>query len=134
MDKAALDTFLGEARIAKLVTLRADGSPTAVPVWFEWDGATATLFTAQTSAKIRRLRADPRVALSVETTVGEPEAWVTLEGIASIEAEGGIELARRLIVRYYSAERAAAVLPGWEKAAGDWVVVRVTPSRIESMG
>src|SRR5262245_16481781 len=26
--------FLAQARIAKLVTLYADGSPTAVPVWF----------------------------------------------------------------------------------------------------
>ncbi len=134
MDKSALDAFLGEARIGKLVTLRPDGSPTVVPIWYAWDGASATIFTSRTSAKVRRIEADPRVALSVEEPAGKQEAWVTIEGIASIEQQGGIGLARELIVRYYSPERAAATLPSWEKSAADWVVIRITPTRIESMG
>ena len=134
MDKPALDAFLGEARIGKLVTLRGDGSPTVVPIWYGWDGKTATIFTSRKSAKVRRIEADPRVALSVEEPAGKQEAWVTIEGIASIEQQGGIELARVLIARYYTPERAADVLPGWEKAADDWVVIRIRPSRIESMG
>ena len=134
MDKSALDAFLGEARIGKLVTLRGDGSPTVAPIWYAWDGATATIFTSRKSAKVRRIEADPRVALSVEEPVGKPEAWVTIEGTAAIEQHGGIELARELIVRYYTPERAAAVLPSWEKSAADWVVIRLTPTRFESMG
>ena len=133
MDKPALDAFVGEARIGKLVTLRAGGSPTVVPIWYAWDGETATIFTSRTSAKVRRIQADPRVALSVEEPVGKPEAWVTIEGTATIEQQGGIELARQLIARYYTPERAAPVLPSWEKAAADWVVIRITPTRIESM-
>ena len=133
MDKATLDAFLGEARIGKLVTLRADGSPAVVPIWFEWDGESATIFTSRTSAKVRRIQADPRVALSVEEPAGAAEAWATIEGTATIEETGGIELARRLIVRYYTPERAADVLPSWERAAGQWVVIRVTPERVESL-
>src|SRR5438552_4181764 len=90
------DAFLARPRIAKLVTLYADGSPTAVPVWFEWDGGQARIFTGRTSEKARRIRADPRVCLTVDVSVGEPEAWVTLEGTAEIEEHGAIELARRL--------------------------------------
>ncbi|MGH2633069.1 MAG: pyridoxamine 5'-phosphate oxidase family protein [Tepidiformaceae bacterium] len=41
------DAFLHEARIAKLATLQSDGSPTIVPVWFEWDGETASVFTSR---------------------------------------------------------------------------------------
>lgn len=133
MDKAQLDSFLGEARIGKLVTLRADGSPTVVPIWYEWHGETATIFTSRKSAKVRRIQADARVALAVEEPTGVPEAWVTIEGHATIEETGGIELARRLIVRYYAPQKAAEVLPSWEQAADDWVVIRVRPTRIESL-
>lgn len=126
------DAFLQETRIAKLATLHSDGSPTIVPVWFEWDGTTAAVFTSRASAQVRRLQADPRVALSVEEPVGVSEAWVTIEGNAAIESSGGIELARRLAARYYTPERAAAIMPAWEKMADEWVVLRITPKHIRS--
>jgi hypothetical protein len=61
-----------------------------------------------------------------------PEKWVTIEGTATIEQSGGIELARRLARRYYTPERAASALESWEKVADDWVVLRITPRRIRS--
>jgi PPOX class probable F420-dependent enzyme len=132
MTTAERDAFLQQTRIAKLATLNADGSPNVVPVWFEWDGETAALFTSRSSAKVRRIGRDPRVALSVEEGVGVPEAWVTIEGTAAIEELGGWDLAQRLAARYYSAERNRTVLPAWEKMAAEWVVVRITPARIRS--
>ena len=124
------DAFLRETRIAKLVTLHADGSPTVAPVWFEWDGQTAAIFTERKSPKVKRILADPRVALSVEEGVGVPERWVTIEGAVSIEDSGGWELARRLAPRYYAPERCAEALAGWEKIADQWVVLRIAPKRI----
>jgi PPOX class probable F420-dependent enzyme len=132
MDRPQLDAFLQEPRIGKLVTLRADGSPTVVPIWYEWDGETAAIFTTR-GAKVRRIQADPRVALSVEEPAGVAEAWVTIEGTATIEESGGIELARRLVQRYYTPAKAAETLPGWEKMAAEWVIIRVTPTRISSL-
>lgn len=126
------DAFLQEARIASLVTLRDDGAPTVQPVWFEWDGTEARLFTNRTSAKVGRIEDDPRVALSVEEPVGVPEAWVTIEGTARIDEAGGYELAERLAARYYTRERAAAVLPAWERMRDQWVVVHITPVRVVS--
>jgi PPOX class probable F420-dependent enzyme len=124
------DAFLREARIAKLVTLRHDGSPTVNPVWFEWDGSAARLFTSRGTGKVKRIAANPKVAISVETGVGEPEAWVTLEGDAVVRDTGGKELARRLIERYYDEEKIAATWPGWEAAAENFVVIELTPERI----
>ena len=132
MSRPELDAFLHQTRIAKLVTLNSDGSPTVVPVWFEWDGGTASLFTGRSTPKVSRIRRDPRVALSVEEGVGIPEAWVTVEGVATVEAEGGWALAQRLAARYYTPEKNAAVLPSWEQMANEWVVVRITPTRIRS--
>lgn len=134
MSTETQEAFLREPRIAKLVTLYGDGRPTAVPVWFDWDGATARVFTTRGSEKVRRIKADPRVALSMETGVGEPEAWVTIEGDAAIRDKGGLELARKLIERYYTPERAAEVLPAWEKMVDEWVLIEIAPSRIRSSG
>lgn len=126
------DAFLREPRIAKLVTLYADGSPTVVPVWFEWDGELARLFTLDTSEKVRRIRRDPRVCLSVEEPTGVAEAWVTIEGTAAIE-DGGFVLAQRLAPRYYPPEQATAALDDWAKQADHWVSVAITPRRIRSL-
>jgi len=125
------DTFLRETHIAKLATLNADGSPNIVPVWFEWDGAEARVFTLDSSPKVARIRRDNRVALSVEQPVGVPEAWVTIEGTASIEP-GGFELAERLAPRYYDPAKAASALEGWASQRDHWVVIRITPTSIRS--
>jgi PPOX class probable F420-dependent enzyme len=134
MTPAQRDAFLRETRIAKLATLNADGSPTIVPVWFEWDGETATVFTGRGSPKIRRIQRDARVALSVEEGVGVREAWVTIEGTATIEQSGGYELAERLAERYYEEPRRSRALDDWRKVRDGFVVIRITPTRIRTGG
>jgi len=133
MSRAQVHAFLGEARIASLATTRTDGSPTVVPVWIEWDGERARLFTERTSKKIERIRADPRVCLAVAEPVGVNEAWVTIEGTAEIIDSGAMELAARLARRYYSAEKAEDAIGRWQEQADQWVIVELTPSRIRSM-
>ncbi|MGH2586042.1 MAG: TIGR03618 family F420-dependent PPOX class oxidoreductase [Dehalococcoidia bacterium] len=125
------DAFLAVPRIATLVTLNADDSPTAVPVWFEWDGERARVFTGRGSPKLRRIARDARVCLTVAEPVGVPEAWVTIEGTARVE-EGGMAVAERLAPRYYTPEKAAAVLPSWRQMAEQWVVIVIEPARIRS--
>ena len=125
------DAFLRETRIAKLATLNADGSPSIVPVWFEWDGSQAFVFTLDSSPKVRRIKRDARVALSVEQPVAVREAWVTIEGTASVEP-GGFELAERLAPRYYDAERSRSALESWAAQRDHWVVLRISPRRIRS--
>jgi PPOX class probable F420-dependent enzyme len=132
MSQGQLDEFLRAPRIAKLVTLYPDGSPTVVPVWYEWDGSEARIFTGRRSAKVERIQNDNRVALSVEEPKGSPEAWVTIEGAAAIEDEGGYELARRLAYEYYSPSQADAAVEQWGRMIDEWVVIRVTPRRILS--
>lgn len=127
------DAFLRETRIAKLATLYPDGSPSVVPIWFEWDGANAWFFSSRTAPKMQRIKADPRVSLTVEDGVGIPEAWVSIEGEAS-EAEGSaIDLAARLARRYYKPDQAEQTIEHWTKVADGFALVRITPRRIRSL-
>jgi len=133
MSREQRDAFLREVRIAKLATQTAGGAPTVVPVWFEWDGVTARVFSSRSVQKVRNIQRDNRVALTVEEAVGVPEAWVTIEGTAAILDEGGFELASRLAPRYYGEPKASETLKQWARA-GDayWVLIEITPTRIRS--
>ncbi len=126
------DAFLAEARIGMLSMLTATGAPTAIPIWYEWDGAQARMFTSHTSPKIGRIRRDGRVCLTVAEPTGMPEAWVAIEGVASIEEGTGYALAERLAPHYYPPGKAALTLTEWGRSATEWVTIIITPSRIRS--
>ena len=132
MSVAERDAFLQEARIGVLATLDVNGGPLAIPIWYEWDGARARMFSSSRSPKVARLRRDGRVCLTVAEPVGVPEAWVAIEGVATIEEGTGFALAQRLAPRYYPAEQAERTLVAWERVAPDWLTIVVEPHRIRS--
>jgi PPOX class probable F420-dependent enzyme len=132
MSVAERDAFLGQARIGVLATLDATGGPLAIPIWYEWDGARARMFTHVQSPKVARLRRDGRACLTVAEPVGVPEAWVAIEGVAAIEEGTGFALARRLAPRYYPPAQAERALDVWGRSAQDWVTIVLDPGRIRS--
>ena len=73
MTDQACQDFLSETRLGILTNLTESGAPVAVPVWYEWDGERARIFTGRESAKVRRLQRDPRASLLVARPLGEPE-------------------------------------------------------------
>ena len=131
MTREQRDAFLREIRIGTLCTLNADGSPNALPLWYEWDGEKLRMFSMEDTGKVRRLRKAARACLSVEDPVGTKEAWVTVEGKVAILADGGKELALKLAAIYYEGERREKTLDAWGKSDG-WVLLEMTPTRIRS--
>jgi PPOX class probable F420-dependent enzyme len=134
MTPADVDAFLRETRIGKLSYLHPGGQPTIVPIWFEWDGTVARIFTSRTSRKARRLAEEPRVALSVEEPVGVHERWVTIEGTCSISDEGTVALIERLTRRYYEPAKAEETIKSWTANPAIWVTLTITPTKIRSVG
>ena len=128
MTDAERDAFLRETRIATLCTLNEDGSPNALPLWYEWDGEKARMFSMLDTGKVKRLRRDPRACLSVADPVGAPEAWVTVEGTIEIFDEGGKEFGLELTKRYYESPRREEAIAEWS-ARDDWVLLELTPTR-----
>jgi PPOX class probable F420-dependent enzyme len=71
LDPAArIDRLLSTESTVWLSTVRPDGTPHLVPIWFSWDGE--RLFTASKpeAVKVRNLRQNPRLMLAL----GEPDA------------------------------------------------------------
>jgi PPOX class probable F420-dependent enzyme len=129
MTPEEVEKFLREPRMAQLVTMRADGSPTAQPLWFEWADGVVRMFSGRATGKVRRLLRDNRAAIALASGVGEPPAWVTIEGTATV-VTGGADLARRLAPLYDGevfAEKAVSRLEGDPEGL---CLITVTPTRI----
>ncbi len=76
--------FLAEGtRTGKLATVRLDGRPHVVPVWFVVEGEDLVFNTWHTSLKARNLAADPRAALVVDYEE-PPYGYVLVEGKVAI--------------------------------------------------
>ena len=138
MSRAEIDEFLSERRIGVLCTNDLDGSPNGVPVWFEWDGERILMFSSASHKKIARLENDPRASLLVAREVGEPEAWVAVDGVVAIAEDGVVPLMERLAVRYWVDEdpaiaRAhAETVASWRQAAAQMRVLTIVPEEIRS--
>jgi PPOX class probable F420-dependent enzyme len=134
MTEAERDAFLAEPRYGILSMLRQDGSPVAVPVWFEWDGKSVRMFSSRLSPKIERLQRDPRASLLVTNRLEEPEAWVAFDGEVELREEGGLDVAERMAPRYWdlSDEHRRETLELWRKAAAVFQMLELIPTRIRS--
>ena len=93
--------------LAHLVTLNADGSPQVTIVWVGLDGDDIVSAHLGERQKLRNIRRDSRVALSIETEktneLGLRE-YLVIHGRATIEEGGAPELLQRLAHTYLGPE------------------------------
>ena len=96
-----IDDFLRQPNPAVIATLRRDGSPHTVPTWYDWDGERVLLNMDQNRLRLKFMRRDPRVSLTV---LGGDDGWyrhVSLLGrITEIEGDEELRDIDRLARRY----------------------------------
>ena len=88
---ARIDARLRADLIAWLATVRYDGRPHNVPVWFWWDGETVLIFSEPDTQKVRNLRWSPHVVLALDTA-DQGEDVVIVEGVAELVGLPSAEL------------------------------------------
>jgi PPOX class probable F420-dependent enzyme len=94
---------LESAALAHLVTLNEDGSPQVSVVWVGLDGDEIVAGHLPEHKKVRNIRNDGRVALSVETSNRNPiglTEYLVVNGTARITEGGAPELLQRLARTY----------------------------------
>jgi PPOX class probable F420-dependent enzyme len=95
-----LDEFLRLPNPAVVAAIRSDGSPHTAATWYDWDGGRALLNMDESRLRLRFMRRDPRVAL----TVLGAESWyshVSLLGrIVAIADDPDLADIDRLARRY----------------------------------
>lgn len=78
---AHVNQRLHSEKMIWISTVRPDGKPHLVPVWYYWDGSTVLIFSQSNSQKVRDLRHSPNVVLALETAK-EGDDVVLIEGEA----------------------------------------------------
>jgi PPOX class probable F420-dependent enzyme len=129
MTEEELASFWREPNLARLATLRRDGTPHLVPLWYLHDGHALVMITGPGAAKVRNIRRDPRVTVCIDRAT-PPYAGVVVRGRAALEEVAYQDLAVPLAVRYLGQE--AGALLGAVYARTDLVTIRVAIDRLES--
>ncbi|MFI5528790.1 PPOX class F420-dependent oxidoreductase [Kitasatospora sp. NPDC051853] len=109
-------------RTGKLATVRPDGRPHVVPVWFVLDGDELLFNCGPGSVKGRNLLRDPRVTVCVDDEQ-PPFAFVQLEGEATVDEEPAAlrHWAGVIGGRYMGADRAEE-FGARNGVPGEWLV------------
>ncbi len=132
LPEAARELLESEA-VAHVVTIDEDGGPQVTAAWVGIDGDEIVLATLPDQRKLRNLRRDPRVALSVPTTT--KNQWGLLEylvvyGTAQVTEGGAAEILQRLAHTYIGPD---AVFPNMPDPPLGFVT-RITPERLGGVG
>jgi PPOX class probable F420-dependent enzyme len=118
---------------AHLVTLNRDGSPQLTLVWIGLDGDDIVAGHLPENRKVRNIRRDPRVAISLQTNtksvMGLTE-YAVLYGEAHIEEGGAPELLQRLAEVYIGI---GVKFPPMDNPPSGYVT-RIRVKRIEGVG
>jgi PPOX class probable F420-dependent enzyme len=119
--------------VAHVVTIDEDGGPQVTAAWVGIDGDEIVLATLPDQRKLRNLRRDPRIALSVPSTT--TNEWGLLEylvvyGTARVTEGGAAEILQRLA---YTSIAPDVVFPKMPDPPPGFVT-RVTPERLGGVG
>jgi PPOX class probable F420-dependent enzyme len=95
-----VDEFLRLPNPAVIASLRRDGAPHTVATWYDWEDNRVLLNMDESRLRLRFMRNDPRVALTVLAD-GDWGRHVSLLGrVVTIEEDDGLRDIDRLSVRY----------------------------------
>jgi PPOX class probable F420-dependent enzyme len=124
---------LTSGKLAHLVTLNADGSQHVTIVWVGIENDEIVCAHLSEHQKIKNVRRDPRIALSIETggknAVGL-DNYLVVAGKARITEGGAPELLQRLAEVYIGP---GVKFPPMDNPPAGYIT-RITPERVSGVG
>jgi PPOX class probable F420-dependent enzyme len=81
---------LREEAVGWLTLVDGSGTPQPAPIWFLWDGASALIYSAGTARRLAHLRANPQVALSLDSNGSGGDIVVLTGEVVEAPAEPGV--------------------------------------------
>jgi PPOX class probable F420-dependent enzyme len=132
LSRRALD-LLNSAAVATIVTINEDGSPHLSSAWVGVEDGEIVFGTLPDQRKLRNIRRDPRVALSIPSeTVNDwgLQEYLVIEGTARVTEGGGAQLLQRLAHVYLGPDVVFPQMP--DPPPG--FVTRVRVERVRGVG
>jgi PPOX class probable F420-dependent enzyme len=113
--------------IVWLTSVRPDGRPHSVAVWFYWDGTTFLMFSRPNNQKLLNIQHNSKVLIIVDDSK-EGSDPITIEGNAELVENLALEQIPEYIAKY--SERIARMKWTPESMAADYSqAIRITPTR-----
>lgn len=117
--------FLTDKNFAHVATINKDGSPQVSPVWVDFDGTHVVVNSEQKRLKIRNLKRDPRVSLSVQDAANA-YSYIEIRGrVAEITEKGAFEGIDKLAKKYMDLDKYPYNQPSDVR-----VVIKIVPEHI----
>ncbi|MDA1278648.1 MAG: pyridoxamine 5'-phosphate oxidase family protein [Chloroflexi bacterium] len=135
LSKQEVNEFLAQPIVARIGTVKSDGSPHVAAMWQQWDGEAMWVIPRSRSSWFENLKNEPRVCISCADDVNPEHTRVTIEGIASVvEGPTGLigrvkEIADEMALRYMGPDGPAYAAKTAERLR---YLVKVTPTTITS--
>lgn len=117
--------FLRKPRVARLATIGSDGYPHIVPIYFMLNGDDILFGSDRDNRKVRNALTNPKGAVVVGGEPATDEAGYMIQGNLTIEDDKDHSMARRMLCRYGSKEKAEKTLAAWVNS--DLVTIRLKP-------
>ncbi|HKN50905.1 MAG TPA: TIGR03618 family F420-dependent PPOX class oxidoreductase [Amycolatopsis sp.] len=122
-------TLLGEPSLCFVATTMPDGSPHLTQTWADTDGTHILINTAEGFQKVRNLRRDPRVAVTISDR-DRPARYFAVRGrVLDITTEGAAEHIEKLAHRYLGGP-----YPWYSGRDQVRLLVTIEAGRIRTMG
>jgi PPOX class probable F420-dependent enzyme len=114
--------ILKSTALAHVATLGPDGEPQSSPVWFDWDGEHVKYSQTKTRQKYRRVKRDPRIALSI-VDPEDPYRYLEVRGVVErVDEDPHLAFINSMSKKYRGEDEYRNHRPGDER-----VVVFVRP-------
>jgi PPOX class probable F420-dependent enzyme len=116
-----------------LVTVNTDGSPQISCVWAGLDGDDLLVASLDDRQKLRNVRRNPRVALSLQADKKDGiglQHYLVIHGTARVEDGGAPQLLQKLAFRYIGEGVKFPAMPNPPPG----FIMRITPDRIAGNG
>jgi hypothetical protein len=139
-DPRLLETDLAKRLLASTIPARyaymaLDGTPRVLASWFEWTGEELVLPTfisaphvSHSAYRLRALRANPDLAISIDTETSPPEV-LSIRGRAEItEVDGVVPEYAAAADRYLGAEEATAYIEQIDQPGTRMARIAVRPA------
>ena len=130
---ASVRAVVESGRLAHYVTLNSDGSPQVTCVWVGIDGDEIVMGHLPEHRKVKNIRRDARVALSIEadgTNAIGLRRYLVVYGRARVTEGGAPELLQELARRYLGPDVRFPPMP--HPPSG--YITRITPERYGGVG
>ena len=111
-----------------LATINKDGSPQVSPVWVDFDGACVIVNSEQKRRKVRNIKRDPRVALSV-TDPENSYHYIEIRGrVVGITPEGAAAHIDKMAKKYMGLDKYP-----YNKPDDVRVIIKIEPEHVAGM-